>query len=112
MELKLNIYKKGQVIKTLTTSSYDLTLGVCEDLIGLLGLEKYASQEKLNDIPVSDLIKVVVDNFDKFIELLHDVFPDLQEEDRRGIKVIELKDVLVAIAKDTMTRLFNLKTKN
>ena len=111
MELKLNIYKRGQVVNTHIANSYDLTLGVCEDLIGLLNLEKYADQTPDN-IPVSDIIKLVMENFDKFLELLHDIFPDLTEEEHRGIKVIELKDIFVAITKDTFNRLFNLNRKN
>ena len=112
MEIKLNIYKRGKVINTHIVNNYDLTLGVCEDLVGLLGLEKYSTTESLSNIPVSDLIKVVIDNFDKFVELLHEIFPDLTEEEHRGIRIIDLKDVFVAVAKDTYTRLFNLNRKN
>lgn len=113
MELKLNIYKRGQIVKTYTTTTYDITLGTCEDLLAILGLEKFASEEALAQLEVSKVIDLVVKNYDKFIELLHDIFPDLTEEERRHIKLIELKDLLVGIAKDTINRLFNLnKGKN
>lgn len=113
MDLKLNIYNKGEVVKTLSTSTYELTLGVCEDLINLLGLEKLTENDK-EDINVGQLLDLIVVQWDKFIELLHEIFPDLTEEDHRGIRVIELKDLIVVIGKDTFNRLFsfNQKSKN
>lgn len=111
MDLKLNIYKKGEVVKTLSTSTYELTLGVCEDLINLLGLGKLTEVDK-EDIKVSELSELIVVHWDKFIELLHEVFPDLTEEDHRGIRVIDLKEVIVTIGKDTFKRLFNFNKKS
>lgn len=112
MELKLNIYKRGQIVKTYTTSTYDVELGICEDLLNLLQLEKYADADKLGNIPVSDIVGIVVKNYDKFIDLLHDIFPELTEEERRHIKLVELKDLFIALAKDTVTKLFNFSQKN
>lgn len=113
MELKLNIYKNQREIeKTYTTDSYDLMLGTCEDLLALLGLEKYTSEEALGVIQVGDLLEVVVKNFDKFIDLLHDIFPELKEEERRRIKIKELKDVFVGVAKHSINTLFQLEGKN
>lgn len=111
MDLKLNIYNKGEVVKTLTTSTYELTLGVCEDLINLLGLGKLTENDK-EDIKVSELSELIVVHWDKFIDLLHEVFPDLTEEDHRGIRVIDLKEVIVTIGKDTFKRLFNFNKKS
>lgn len=113
MDLKLNIYKNGKVVKTLSTSTYELTLGVCEDLINLLGLGKLTEHDK-EDIKVSEVADLIVVHWDKFVELLHEIFPDLNEEDHRGIRVIELKDLIVTIGKDTFKRLFsfNQKSKN
>ena len=90
MELKLNIYKNQKEIeKTYKVDTYDLMLGTCEDILNLLGLDKYTSEEALGAIPVADLLELIVKNYDKFIDLLHDIFPDLTESERRKIKVKE-----------------------
>lgn len=116
MELKLNIWGKANkqrvILKTYTATTYDLMLGTCDDLIGLLELEKYTDERKVAEVPVNEILQLIIKNYDKFIDLLHDIFPDLTEEDHKGIKVSELKDVFLGVAKHTLGGLFNLKTKN
>lgn len=112
MELKLNVYNKREIVKTHTTDTYDVELGVCEDLLKLLNLEKYANEETLKKVPVTDIITAVMTNYDKFIELLHDIFPDLTEEERRHTKLIEIRDVFINLAKYTLKKLFDFNSKN
>lgn len=111
MELKINIYEKGQVVKTHRTNDYEVELGICEDLVQILHLEKF-TEETLKDISVSEVVNTIIYNFDKFIELLHEIFPELTEEERRHIRLTELKDLFVNLAKYTINNLFNLSRKN
>lgn len=110
MELKLNIKKRGQVIKTYTANTYDIPVGVCEDLIKLIGIERFTDSE--SEIPVGEIITLVIQNLDSFMELLHDIFPELTEEERRLISIFELRDFFIEIAKDTIKRLFDFNRKN
>ncbi len=112
MEFKLNIKKRGQIIKTYTANSYDLTLGVCEDLLNLLNLDEFSNGDKLKDVEVNKVLDLVVKNYGKFIEIVHEIFPELTEEERRYITVYDLRDLIVAVAKDTLQRLFNFNRKN
>lgn len=114
MELKLNIKKRGQVIKTYTTNTYDIPLGVCEDLINLIGIERFVKEGDSEEItiPVGEIITIVVQNLDTFKELLHDIFPELTEEERRQVSIFDLRDFFIELAKDAFTRLFNFSRKN
>jgi hypothetical protein len=113
MEFTLNLKKRGKIFKTYTATTYDLTLGVCEDLLNLLKLENLIDDEGVvKDINLSHALQLIVKNFDQFIEILHEVFPDLTEEERRYITVYDFKDIIVAIAKDTLHRLFKFNEKN
>ena len=109
MELKLNIKKRGETLKTYTVNTYDIPLGVCEDLIKLIGLERFTENEGIN---VNDIINIVMKNWDTFMELLHDIIPDLTEAERRCISIFELRDFFIEIAKDTFKRLFDFNRKN
>jgi len=112
MEFKLNIKKRGQIIKTYIANSYDLTLGVCEDLLNLLNLDEFSNSDKLKDVEVNKMLDLVVKNYGKFIEIVHEIFPELTEEERRYITVYDLRDLIIAIAKDTLQRLFKFNQKN
>lgn len=111
MDLKLNLKKKGKIYKTLTASTYDLSLGVCEDLIHLLKIGEHNGADK-DSIPVSEIIKIIAGNYQQIIEILHEVFPDLTDEDRRNITIFDMKDIIIGIGKDTWTRLSNFNRKN
>lgn len=113
MEFTLKLKKRGQVFKTYTANTYDLTLGVCEDLLNLLKLEEIIDENgNVGDIEVSKVLQLVVKNIDQFIEILHEVFPELTDEERRYITVYDFRDFIIAIAKDTLSRLFKFNEKN
>lgn len=110
--MKLNIWKNQKEIeKTYECNSYDLMLGTCSDVIKLLELEKYISVDS-KDIPLNDITVIVIKNWDKFVELLHDIFPELTKDEERKIKITEVKDLIVELARYTFGQLFNLSKKN
>ena len=85
MELKLNIYDehdKKKLVKTHTTSSYDLMLGTTEDIMSIIDTDKMDNQ--------MEMTKMVVKGYKQLKPLLLDIFPGLTEEELRGIKVKEL----------------------
>ena len=113
MEFTLNLKKRGQIFKTYTANTYDLTLGVCEDLVNLLKLENLINDDgEIKDIEVTHALQLVLKNYDQFIEILHEVFPELTDEERRYVTVFDFRDFIIAIAKDTLSRLFKFNEKN
>ena len=83
--IKLTIYDKGKPEKTLTADSYDLTLGVIEDFVTVIDVEK------LDDNV--ELAKMVVKLFPQLKPIVRGVFPD-QELTDDDFKKIRLTDMI------------------
>lgn len=82
--MKLNIYKNQKEIeKTYEVDNYDLMYGTVEDILGIFDeLEDYSDN--------MEIFKVIQRNRTKLNDLLMDVFPDMNEEELRKIKLKEL----------------------
>lgn len=95
MNLKLNIYKKREIIKTYESDTYDLLLGTVEDFLGIIDLDKIKTGSD------AEIIKLVgqacVSGMDIIKSLLKDVFEDLTDEDLKNTRVSEIVKVLTQI---------------
>lgn len=82
--MKLNVYKNQREIeKTFEVDAYDLMYGTVEDILSIVdGLDENSTN--------NDFIKVIQENKEKLNELILDIFPDMQKEDLRKIKIKEL----------------------
>ena len=98
MELKLNIYEKREVVKTYTSSTYDLELGTVEDFINIIDTEKLLSGDSDAEF-VGAIASLVTKGFPQLKPLLLDVFDGLTESELRHTRVSEVVRVLIDIVK-------------
>ena len=91
MELKLNIYKSGEIEKTYTANEYDLMYGTVEDLIDIIDLDKLN-----ND---AELAKVVLKVAKQVKPLLKEVFIGLTDAELRRVPVREVVPVVMDLCK-------------
>ena len=82
--MKLNVYKsQTEIAKTLEVEAYDLMYGTVEDILSVL--------DEIGDNPSNeDLFKALAKNRGLINNLLLDVFPEMEREDLRNIKLKEL----------------------
>lgn len=97
--LTLNVYahdletgrtSQTDVAKTVTAEAYDIMFGTVEDILSLLDAVR-------DDSDNNEIIRAVVENWDKLCVLLLDVFPDLTRDDLKHIKVRDVIPVMVEL---------------
>lgn len=88
MELKLNIYKGGQVVKTYKASTYDLMFGTMEDFIEIIEPDKLFSDDKADMGTAAT--KLLTGGMNQLKPLFLEVFPGLTEEELRHTRVKDL----------------------
>lgn len=106
--IELNIYKKEnkkEIEKTYRVEGYDLMMGTVEDLMDIIDLEKIHDDQ--------EVAKMIMKAYAQVKPLLHDIFPELTEEEIRRIKVPELVPVFMQIGKAALESMqVFTKTKN
>lgn len=111
MILKLNVYEKGRgktPIKTFTAEEYELSTGVCHDVLTLIDLDLFTGVSALaEDDQLLEILKIVTRGFDVFGELLKDVFEGLTDDDIKHTKVKEVAKVVYQILKHSIGELFS-----
>lgn len=103
MELKLNVYKQGQIEKTYVAETYDLMFGTLEDIINIIDLDALKSTD--NGEFISAVAKIIVKGFDQFKPLLKDIFPGLTDDELRRVKVSEIVPVVLNVIQYTFTEM-------
>lgn len=97
MDLKLNIYKKKEIVKTYTAETYDLMFGTVEDIMGLINLDKLKTGSD------TELLKIVgeavMKGMDVLKPLIKDIFEGLTDDELRNTKASEITTVLVEVIK-------------
>lgn len=112
MELKLNIYENGKIVKTYTANDFTLMTGICEDIINIVDVDKLTSGN-LNDQTLGiEIIKIVAKSFSKFRPFLQDVFDGLTEEEYRKTAIKEVAGVIIQIVKYTISELYSVGGSN
>lgn len=119
MELKLNIYKTKmcrEVEKTVTARDFELSLGVCEDVLDIINIDMFeGGLESLSNEMLIDLaIPIIKNGFPFFKELLSEIF-EVSSDEIRKTKISEIAKVIVDIVKYSITQLKSLggsKAKN
>jgi hypothetical protein len=111
MELKLNIYKSRkskEIEKTLTANDFELSTGVCEDVIKIINIDLFTGADALSEeSQLIELFKIVSNSFDVFKEMLMEVFEDLTEEDISRTKLSEIVGVVYKIIRFALGNLFS-----
>lgn len=110
MELKLNIYEHGKVIKTYTANDFTLTTGICEDVLNLVDIDKLLSggfnEQKLG----IEILKIVAKLFPKFRPFLQDIFDGLTDNEFKQTSIKEVGQIIIHIIKYTVSELYNVQT--
>lgn len=104
-KITLNIYDKNdkaKVAKTLETEGYDLMMGTVDDFINIIDLDK------IND--KNEVAKMAAKSYKQLKPLIMDIFPELQDEDYRNIKVTDLVRLIVQIGTSIMESMDILKS--
>lgn len=116
MELKLNIYKSRksrEIERTLTANDFELSTGVCEDLIKIVDIDLFTGVDALSEeSQMLELFKIVSNSFDVFKEMLQEVFEGLTEEDVKNTKLNEIVVVVYQIIRFALQNLFSSFGKN
>ena len=117
MELKLNVYGDRfcrKVEKTLTAEAFELSTGMCEDVLDIVKIDLFGggglaalSTESQSEI----VIGIVKDGLPYFKDLMAELF-EVPTEELRNTKVTEIADVIVQIIKYSFTQLSSLGGKN
>ena len=91
--MKINIYDRKKVVKTYETDAVELEMGVMEDILGAIDLNKLQS---LDDSTVFEAVRDMMTNGkNAAYELLHLIFDDITDEEIRHTHVSEITAVLV-----------------
>ena len=114
MELKLNVYENGKVIKTYTSNDFTLTTGICEDVLNLVNIDKLVDGELDEQKLGIEVIKIVAKLFPKFKPFLQDIFKGLTDDEFRQTAIKDVAKVIIQIVKYTVSELYSVggATKN
>lgn len=103
MELKLNVYKKREIVKTYTAETYDLMFGTVEDLLELINIDNLQSG---SDVEIIKLVGNVVTKGMNIIKpLLKDIFEGLTDDELKCTKVNEIATVLIDVVKFSISEM-------
>lgn len=111
MELKLNIYtdkKCKEIKKTLTANDFELSTGVCEDVLRLIKVDQVDDLAALSEESQAELLlDIITNNLEQFKDLLKNVFDDLTDEDLSNTRIKELMGAVAQIIKFSFATLFS-----
>lgn len=101
--MKLNIYKRNEVVKTYETQEYRLKFGILEDLAKVINIEE---MEEITDGEILRMVaKLLIEVPDMVKDFLFDIFDGLTEEELRNVSVEEIAMVFVDVIIYTITRI-------
>lgn len=110
--MKLNIYEKKEVIKTYETDAYDLMFGTLEDVANALKLDELKTGSDVEIIRMG--MSLVLTSIGTVKNLMKDIFDGLTDEELRKVRVRDMAEVLLEVARYTL-ELMDIhipKTKN
>lgn len=107
MELKLHIYNKKEIVNTYIANDFELSTGVCEDLLNLINIDMFdGGLEALSDeAKIMEFLKTIVGGVSLFKDILKEVFDELTDDEIRNTKISEVLKVVATIIKYSITGL-------
>lgn len=101
--MKLNIYNHKEIVKTYEADAYDLMFGTVEDLAAAINLDKL---ETGTDAEIIKMIGgLVINSMDTVRELLKDIFEGITDDELKHVRVTEVAEVFLEVARFTITAL-------
>jgi hypothetical protein len=103
-DIKLNIYAEdGKTIeKTYIAKDYNVPFGVVRKLMKLMEIEKLES--------TSEIVKIIVNAWDKFEVVLNGFFPDVTEEEWDKVPLEEISTLIIDIAINIVAKVSEIPT--
>ena len=103
MELKLDIYKTRlcrEVEKTVTANDFELSTGVCEDVLDLINIDMFSGGlEALSDESMNSLaVGIIKNGYPYFIQLIQEIF-EITDDEAKRLKVADIAKVMIEIVK-------------
>ena len=107
MELKLNVYNRKEIEKTYVANDFELTTGVCEDLLELINIDMFeGGLEALSDeSKIAEVLRTITGGINVFKDMLKEVFDGLTDAEIKRTKVKEVIQVVASIIKYSITGL-------
>lgn len=106
MEFKLNICDGKKIEKTYVANDFVLTVGVAEDILNVIDIEKLSGD--LDDFATFvEVLKIVKGSFNSFNPMLKGVFEELTDEEYSRADVVGVAIVIINILKYTVVQLSN-----
>lgn len=111
MELKLDIYrtrfcKKGDIEKTCTANDFELSLGVCEDVLNMINIDMFeGGLEAISTESQKVLFTSLVKNgLPFFKDMIKEIF-ELTDEEVSKVKISDIVKVVIDITKYSFSQL-------
>lgn len=101
--MKLNVYKKREIVKTYEADTYDLMFGVLEDVADAVHLDELKSGSDAEIIKIVG--NLVFHSMGTVRELLKDIFPGITDEELKNTRVSEIAQVIIDVVKFTIAEL-------
>lgn len=101
--MKLNIYKKKEVVKTYEADTYDLMFGTLEDIAESVNLDDLTTGTNAEIIKLA--AGAVVNNLENIKNLLKDIFDGLTDDELKHVKVNEIIEVISEVILYTISQL-------
>lgn len=114
MELKLNVYEGGKVVKTYVANDFTLTTGICEDVLNLVDIDKLTGGNLTDQQLGMEILKIVVKLFPQFKPFLQNIFVGLSDDEFKKTSIKEVGQVVIQIIRYTISELYSVggATKN
>lgn len=100
MRLELNTYEKGEIDKTYRTDSADILYGTVEDVLDVVKVDRLDSDMEIG--------KMVIEALPLVKPMVLSIFPGMEEEDLRKVKVKELINVVADVIKSQLADMVTL----
>lgn len=103
MELKLTVYKDRlcrTVDKTVTANVFDLSTGICEDVLNILNIDMLANgMDNMQDEDVTEtVIGIIRNGYPFFVDLIQEIF-ELTEEEVKKTRIEDIGALIMGIAR-------------
>ena len=105
MELKLNIYNHGKVVKTYVASDFTLTTGLCEDALKLVDFDRLLASDMDQKGLGIEVLRLLSNGLDKFRPFFLDMFEGMTEEEFRNTSIKELARVVIEVVNYSVNEL-------
>ena len=105
MEVKLNIYNHGKVVKTYVASDFTLTTGLCEDALKLVDFDRLLASDMDQKRLGIEVLRLLSNGLDKFRPFLLGRCEGMTEEEFRNTSIKELARVVIEVVNYSVNEL-------